>query len=334
MSKRWKQILFALFLGAIMPAIIFAVWMREKPHSLHEQTMPTESEATINSEQNIDSAQPTDDVTKVPVLFPDDEIREIDLDTYLVSVLLGEMPVDFEIEALKAQAVVSRTYTLHNMENFKHESAAVCTNANCCQGFCSSADFLACGGTDAAIKRIEDAVDQTKGLVLTYDRKLIEATYFSCSGGWTEDAKAVWGTDVPYLQATESPGEENATHYMDTVTYTTDEFRSLLKADMKGPSSGWLEKISYTDGGGVATITLCGKTYSGTEIRKLLNLRSTAFALTAIGDTITITTKGFGHRVGMSQYGAEAMAVDGKTFEEILSHYYKNTTMEHYEQAD
>ncbi len=336
MSNRWKQILLAILLGAVVPAVIFALWQRFSPPEMLQQTNPTPTiQTTIPQTDNeTQPVQPPANTTKIPVLLSDGSISEQDLDTYLTSVILNEMPADFELEALKAQAVVSRTYTLFKMSNYKHEKAAVCTDASCCQGYCTRKDFIENGGTEAAFEKIKSAVIQTRELVLTYDNRLIEATYFSCSGGWTEDAKSVWGTDVPYLQATESPGEENALHYMDTVTYSASEFAALLDEPLEGPSAGWLENVTYTDGGGVETMTLCGKTYTGTELRKRLNLRSTAFALTAIGETITITTKGYGHRVGMSQYGADAMAVAGNDFEEILAHYYKGTTLEHYSLKD
>ena len=336
MTKRWGQILLAIILGAVVPAIIFTLWSRT---NIPENLQYTEPEATSSETRNDEddssqSMQPVETKTMIPVLFDDKTIKSIDLDIYLTSVVLNEMPSDFEIDALKAQAVVSRTYTLFKMLQHKHGDAAVCTDANCCQGYCTKEVFLEFGGTESAFDRIENAVKETNNLVLTYDGDLIEATYFSCSGGWTEDAKAVWGTDVPYLQATESPGEENATHYMDTVTFTASEFATLLGESLDGPSEGWLGNITYTAGGGVETMSICGKTYSGTELRRLLNLRSTAFVLTAIGDTITVTTKGYGHRVGMSQYGADAMAVAGSDFEEILSHYYKGTELEHYTLTD
>ena len=143
----------------------------------------------------------------------------------------------------------------------------------------------------------------------------------------TEDAAAVWGADIPYLQATESPGEEGATHYIDTVTFSAVEFQNALGVSLKGNAATWLGPVQYTRGGGVDTIEIGGTVYQGKTLRKLLNLRSTAFTMTAVGDTVIITTKGFGHRVGMSQYGAEAMAVDGYDYTEILAHYYKGAVL-------
>jgi stage II sporulation protein D len=175
---------------------------------------------------------------------------------------------------------------------------------------------------------------ETAGQVLRYDGALIEATYFSCSGGMTEDAAAVWGSDLPYLQSTPSPGEEKAEHFTDTVTFTAEEFARRLDIAPEGLPATWFSEPVYTDGGGILTMEIGGVTFKGTTLRQLLGLNSTAFILSAVGDTITVTTKGFGHRVGMSQYGADAMAVQGSTYEQILLHYYRGTTLEAYSAED
>ena len=157
---------------------------------------------------------------------------------------------------------------------------------------------------------------------------MIEATYFSCSGGRTEDAVAGWGTDIPYLQAVDSPGEEQAKHFTDSVLFTAKEFAACLGANLSGAPAKWLGSVTYTQGGGVATMVIGGKTYSGVDLRRKLGLRSTAFSMMAVGDQIHITTKGFGHRVGMSQYGAEAMAVAGSSYKAILQHYYPGVVLD------
>lgn len=261
----------------------------------------------------------------ISVMKDSGEIEAIKLEEYILGVVLKEMPADFEIEALKAQAVVARTYAMRREEmGGKHIGAPVCTSAACCQGYCSPDTY---GGDAQNVEKVRQAVAQTDGLVLHYDGKLIDATYYSCSGGRTEDALAVWGTDIPYLQSVPSPGEEKATHYTDTVTYSVEAFQSMLGRTLDGRPEAWIGEVTYTDGGGVDTIMLCGHKYTGTELRQKLGLRSTAFVISAIGDTVTITTKGFGHRVGMSQYGADAMALQGSGFAEILSYYYPGTAL-------
>lgn len=147
----------------------------------------------------------------------------------------------------------------------------------------------------------------TSGWVLTYEGELIEATYFSCSGGSTEDAAAVWGTEFPYLQAVASPGEEKAAHYTDTVRLSAEAFQDALGVTLSGSPGSWFRDVTYTDGGGIDTIVIGGTSYKGTSLRSALGLRSTAFSISTTEDTVTITTRGYGHRVGMSQYGADAM---------------------------
>ena len=245
-----------------------------------------------------------------------EEQREMPLDDYLVGVLLGELPGDFHREAKQAQAVAARTYALRTVAFGVKHPGFVCTSSGCCQSWADPDSF-----SEASVAQAREAVERTEGLVLTYDGKLIDATYFSCSGGRTEDAVAVWGGDVPYLQSVESPGEEEATHYRDEVIFAESEF--LKNLGLTGPVS--IGNAAYTKGGGVDTMLICGKTFTGTQLRSLLGLRSTAITITLEPGQVRVTTQGFGHRVGMSQYGANAMAEAGHDFREILAHYYPGT---------
>lgn len=309
----------AFMMGIFLPSLLFSI--SEKFIASNKVVPLLESTVAATEPTCEQSVQQTNDVN---VLLSDGQMT-MDMQTYLTGVLLAEMPVDFEEEALKAQAVVSRTYALRrNTAGNKHPQGAVCTESSCCQAYRSIEDFLSKGGTEQMLNKVTQAVENTQGLVLTYNGALIEATYFSCSGGRTEDALAVWGTDIPYLQAVDSPGEENAAHYVDTEQFSVSEFASLLGLSSENFTLG---AATYTDGGGVATMMIGGKEFSGTQIRQKLGLRSTAFSMYAGGDTIYISTRGFGHRVGMSQYGAEAMAVRGSDYQEILSHYYPGTQL-------
>lgn len=309
MNERTKGILFAIILGLVLPALIMCLTNNVRREMQRDPTDTTEKTS----------------LEMIFVLQSDGTTKEMALKEYLVCVVLSEMPANFEFEALKAQAVVARTYALRRSDGGgKHEGAAVCTLSDCCQGYESVAEYLSHGGTEQSVDKIEKAVAETEGMVLTYQGELIDATYFSCSGGMTEDAKAVWGNDVPYLRATESPGEEDAAHYVDTVTFSASDFAKRLSLDLEIFRQEGIEGITYTAGGGVDTISVGGKEFRGTEFRQKLDLRSTAFLISAVGDTVTVTTKGFGHRVGMSQYGADAMAVSGAEFTEILEHYYKD----------
>ncbi len=267
---------------------------------------------------------PTEPASPMLRVKMENTIEVLPLEDYVEGVILAEMPADFEMEALKAQAVVARTYAMRMFYKPKHTDAEVCGNPKCCQGYLTISEYRYHSGTEESIQKVKNAVKATAGEVLLYQGKLIEATYFSCSGGRTEDAVAVWGNDVPYLQSVESPGEEKSNFYTDTAIWEVSDFKKKL-----GLSGGSIvvENISYTKGGGVQSLTMCGKKFLGTELRELLNLRSTAFSVTVVGNSVIVTTKGYGHRVGMSQYGADAMAAGGSSYRQILLHYYQGVTV-------
>ena len=259
---------------------------------------------------------------EIQLLVHDGTVVAIDIEEYVYGVVLAEMPASFEAEALKAQAVLARTYALkHSNAGSKHINAAVCTESSCCQGY---QDPDASALEDDLLDKVKRAVMSTEGQVLVYNNELIEATYFSCSGGRTEDAVAVWGVDVPYLQATDSPGEESSTHFLTTLVITQKECAANLGINGGNITVG---QARYTDGGGVASIEINGHKYTGVQIRQLLGLKSTAFRMNVIGSNVVITVKGYGHRVGMSQYGADAMAATGSDYKEILAHYYSGTVL-------
>lgn len=320
-----NSLILTFILVCIIPSLLLCFFDRTDS-SKNEDNSFWEGQSPASDEEPSDQEDPPKADVFVSVLKAD-QVLEMELEDYVLCVVLAEMPVDFEAEALKAQAVVARTYTCRKLEEPKHNTADVCTDPSCCQAYMEPGDFLNSGGTEESIQKVNDAVMSTAGEVILYQGELIEATYFSCSGGKTEDAAAVWGSDVPYLQSVSSPGEEKASHYTDTVRFSSTEFCDRLGVALSGNPGAWIENIAYTEGGGVDSIVLQGNTFSGTELRQKLGLRSTAFVITAAGDTVTVTTKGFGHRVGMSQYGAEAMAVKGSTYEEILKHYYTGTSL-------
>ena len=260
----------------------------------------------------------------------DGDAQEEDFETYLTQVVLSEMPADFATEALKAQAVAARTFARRQMAGGKHADADVCSQSACCQA-CLSADALQeryGAAFDAAWDKASNAVQQTQDEVLTYGGALIDAVYFSCSGGSTEAAAAVWGTDVPYLQAVDSPGEQDAAPYASTVTCSPAEFAETLGLAADGDPAGWLGGTSYTAGGGVDTCTIRGQAYAGTRLRQLFGLNSTRFSLRYTDGVFRFDVRGYGHRVGMSQYGANAIARLGFDYQTILRYYYRGAKIE------
>lgn len=318
MRSAWREIVYSFFMGFVVPGLLlsFAVMLLDSP----EEAMPPPVTEAPESQRNSQM--------EMYFLDADGTVRQMDVEDYLVGVVLAEMPASFETEALKAQAVVARTYTLKaGITGGKHGSGYLCGESSCCQAYITEESYLQRGGTVESIEKVRSAVDATSGYVLTYEGSLIEATYFSCSGGRTEDAVAVWGTDYPYLRSVESPGEEAAPPYTDTVRFSFSEFQHALGTDLQGDPGEWFGMTTHTSGGGVADMEIGGVRYKGTALRTQLGLRSTVFSITVEEDAIQITTKGYGHRVGMSQYGADAMAASGKSFREILAWYYPGTAL-------
>ena len=316
MRSVWKDILAALMIGMVLPGMMlnYAVMSLRQEGAVIEDlriTIPEETEEAAGS-------------LPVRLRSSEGQTEEADMEQYLVGVLLAEMPASFHGEALKSQAVAARTFARKAWETGgKHEDGSVCAEPGCCQAYMTRESYLAKGGREEDIAKIRDAVQSTAGQCLMFGDGLIEATYFSCSGGSTEDAVAVWGTDYPYLQAVDSPGEEEARWHRDTAVFSKAQFRSAL--GMAPENELYFGDVTYTEGGGVESMVIGTETYSGTRLRSLLGLRSTAFEMTASEDTVTVTTRGYGHRVGMSQYGADAMAEAGNSYIRILAHYYPGT---------
>lgn len=318
MDKKWKPVVVAVALGVILPRVLLGALPQESAEDSLPSQQPTQAQTT-----------PLLNATYLPVLTQEGDVHVMELEQYVLGVVLAEMPAEFEKEALKAQAVVTRTYTLRRLQRRdRHDNAAVCTSHNCCQAYVTKDQFLAKGETVAGYEKIAQAVEDTRGQVLTYNGEYAEATYFSCSGGRTEDALAVWGEIIPYLQAVDSPGEENAEQYWTSVHFTAEEFEAALGRNLSGAPRSWFGKRTFTPGDGVQTMEIGGITYTGIHLRELLGLNSTAFTMTVENGGITVETLGKGHRVGMSQYGADAMARSGSVYDEILMHYYRGTRID------
>jgi stage II sporulation protein D len=322
MKEILLQILQAVGFGAVVPGLMFSI---NQPVSLPKEQPKPQEQVEIQQELYVEQE------IIIPVL-KNGQVVQMELEEYVSRVVLGEISTGFEPEAIKAQAVATRTYTLRCLENGKkHPQGAVCTDHRCCQAYKDPDVYLQAGGTQAGLDKLYKAVEDTRGNVLYYDGKLINATYFASSGGMTEDAALVWGTSYPYLQPVESPGEEKCGYFGNQVSFSPKELQDKLGVTLKGKPNEWFGRITYTDSGSVELIRIGGKLYTGVEIRKKLGLRSTMFSVETTADTVTFSTKGYGHRVGMSQYGADAMAVKGCTYQEILAHYYQGTELKPYE---
>lgn len=268
-------------------------------------------------------------------LLTESGVIPIGLEEYLTGVVISEMPASFEPEALKAQAVAARTFTLRQMSGDKHSDAQLCSDSGCCQAWTDQDALRDKLGSSwqQYWEKVSSAVKETEGEILTWNGQLIEAVYFSCSGGRTEAAAAVWGSEVPYLQPVDSPGEEQAAPYEQERCFSEENFVALIQkrapdAKLKGNPAGWFGAVTKTAGEGVATMEIGGCSFTGTELRSLLELPSTRFTVSVTEEGIVFRTLGYGHRVGMSQYGANAMARQGSTYREILEHYYTGAKVE------
>lgn len=285
-----------------------------------QQALETEAAFSLVQEQTLSIS--------VTVLFEEKTVV-MDLEKYITGVVLAEMPASFETEALKAQAIAARTYAWKlSTTAAKHPQGAVCTDPTCCQGYISLEEYLQKTHSAKNIIRVQEAVRNTAGIILTFQGEPIEATFFSCSGGFTEDAEAVWGREYPYLTAKESPGEETAFCFKSTKTISRAELEDTLHVLLGSDPNTWFQDWIYTDSGGVYSVCVGDRLFSGTELRRKLDLNSTMFSVETQDDAVTFLVRGYGHRVGLSQYGANALAEKGMSCAAILHYYYDGVELQ------
>ena len=259
---------------------------------------------------------------------------DLALEDYLTGVVAAEMPADFEPEALRAQAVAARTYTLYCAYTGRHRDADVCTDYRCCQAWKSDAAMRESWGGAYAdrLVRVRDAVRATAGQYLRYEAAPVFAAFHSSSPGFTEDCGAIWSS-LPYLVSVPSPeSAETVPNFISRVECSPLDFRDTLlsarpEADFTGEPADWIGALTRDRSGRVAELTLGGVPFTGVRLRELFALRSTAFALEYADGVFRFTVAGFGHGVGMSQYGANVMAAEGADCAAILAHYYPGTEL-------
>ena len=250
------------------------------------------------------------------------QVTEMPLEEYVIGVVAGEMPASFHQEALKAQAVAARTYALYKIENTKKEYHVF--NDVSDQSYITKDDMRTKWKNDfnKYYNKIKESVGDTSGVVMSYNNKIIESLYFSMSNGYTENAGLVFSEDKAYLQSVKSEYENsNLKNY--EVTKTIDK-KELCKKIVINCDKILIDGIELSASGRVNYITINNKKIKGTDFRKLLGLRSTDFTIKLNNDTVDITTRGYGHGVGMSQHGANEMAKKGFKYEEILNYFYQN----------
>lgn len=338
MKKIVVYVLVLVILTFIIPFFFTRITVESNTLAIVNNGNDKENQNQIN-EQNLNNAQidntPYDykNYNTIKLLhFKNNTIEEIALDEYLYGVVSAEMPVDFDIEALKAQAIVARTYTIYKIQQnqSKHGDAHICDDSACCQAWINKEDRFARWDED---KREENwnkivlAVSQTKGKIITYDGKPINAFFHSNSGGSTEAPVNVWGgSGYPYLQTVETSGEDGYSQYSSELEISKEDFISKIKEkysdfNIDFNNQECIKIIEFTSGGRIKTIKIGNHNFSGVEVRTIFGLRSANFSI-EINDNIKFNVTGYGHGVGMSQTGADSLAKQGYGCEDIIKHFY------------
>ena len=281
-----------------------------------------ESNKFTNTDNNLSDVEVKEENKNLISLIHNGNTINIELEDYVIGVVAAEMPASFHIEALKAQSVIARTYAFNKLSK-----GVTLTDNNSTQNYIDidqmrnkwGADF------DKYYNKIKDAVLSTEGTTLKYNDEYIDAVYFSTSNGYTEDSINVWGNDIPYLKSVESYWDRDASSFFRTQTMDLNTFNSKLGTNISnGDEISIIERNSSSR---VSKISVGGKIFSGVQFRNILGLRSADFDIGLNDNLLTITTRGYGHGVGMSQYGANGMAQNGYNYKQILSHYYSNVSI-------
>ena len=324
-----------LILFFIVPAVCTITPQKEIEQEtiLNVDTNNLEQQSIENSDNSTQKNQ-DEKYQIIKLLHTDTEItEELNIEEYLYGVVSSEMPANFEIEALKAQAVVARTYTIYQIihNGNKHENADICDDYACCQAWINKEERLSKWSqeeADSNWNKISEAVDSTKGKIIVYNSKPINAFFHANSGGITESSLNIWGgIDYPYLKSVETSGEEGYTQYNSEVVFSYEELLQKIKVkyedcEIDFSQGNCIEILEYTTSGRIKTIKFGNKDIAGTEARTLLGLKSTNFTITNDGSKVKFTVIGYGHGVGMSQTGADALAKAGSNYETIIKHFY------------
>lgn len=300
-GDKMKKILLMTLIILIIPVITITII---KPKKIKEKTYLKENNIVVRVKRESKN-----------------KIEKIPLEKYLIGVLAGEMPVSYDIEALKAQAVAARTYTINKIEQNKEKEYDVVDTTND-QVYKDEEELKNVWKENYQTNKtkILQAIKETRGEYLTYEGKPIHAFFFSTSSGTTENCKDVFGENLPYLVSVSSTWDESSPSYKNTTVYTKQEFLEKLELPYNENINMQIERNETNS---INKITINNKTLKGTEFRFKLGLRSTNLEIEQKENNITITSKGYGHGVGMSQYGAKELANNGYKYDEILKYYYQ-----------
>lgn len=278
-------------------------------------------------------------------LSNEDRNINLNLEEYIMGVVAAEMPASYEMEALKAQAVIARTYTLNKIEtkkiygNENHPNSDICDNINDCQAYINKEDrFSKWNGSEKENNelwdKIEEAVISTQGIIITYENKPIKAFFHSNSGGMTENVELVWnGQPIEYLKSVETLGENNYKQYSSSVEYTLEEFTSIMKGrypefEINFNDNNCIEIIDRSKSNRVLNIKIGNIEMTGVNARTIFSLKSTNFEVLIENGKVIFKVIGYGHGIGMSQTGANELAKNGYNYENIIHHFYTNVQID------
>lgn len=326
----WGAVLAILLLCFLIPVVI--VWEGADEKKTTAEVVSSPKRVDVKADAPTVGTKKAVDRTIAVYRSSQEKIEKVELDQYLFGVLAGEMPASFEMEALKAQAVAARTYItriIYHSDGGNLPEGADVTDTVMHQVYHSEEELQKLWGDEYTWKadKLKQAIDETEDLVLTYNSEPISALFFSTSNGHTENAEEYWKNALPYLKSVPSPWDIDTPKFNQKKVFTIKDFQNRLGVAIQ-KNGKLMSQTKRSTGRAIATTKIGQKVFTGREVREKLELASADFSMKWLEGEIVITTKGYGHQVGMSQYGANGMAKEGKTFQQILLHYYTDAALE------
>lgn len=318
--SRWKlptflTVLSLFFIILVIPTLIVNPFVKgDKRES-----------AAMEKKQDIVIKPSSSPVSVAVMRMNTEEVEDIPLEEYVVGVVASEMGAGFEPEALKAQGLAARTYVVNHLLHQEDSEEASVTDTTSDQVYKDEEDLRKIWGKDyqGNLQKLTEAVNATKGEIITHKSKPIMPAYFSTSNGYTENSEDYWENELPYLRSVQSPWDKVSPKYLKQEIFTFSQIKEKLDIDFPTNASLQIE-VSRTESERVKELNLAGHLFTGREIREKLGLQSSDFTIKQNNDHLIFTTKGYGHGIGMSQYGANEMAKQGKDYQDIIKHYYKD----------
>lgn len=319
----WK-ITSILFFSSLIITILVVPTLVVVPFAADDSQKDVTEEVKSNQSEQTEITMGNSPFAVTVMRASTDKVENVPLETYVSRVVASEMPSEFELEALKAQALAARTFIVDHMVGQDNKKKPDVTDTTAHQVYNNKQELRETMGKDfkQEMHKIKKAVAATKGEIITYNNEPITAAYFSTSNGYTENSEDYWINKTPYLRSVKSPWDKGSPKFLDQKIFTIKQVEDALEVDLP-KNSALSMKITRTEGKRVDQLKIAGKSYSGKQVREALKLRSSDFEIEQKNGHLIFTTQGFGHGIGMSQYGANGMAKHGKNYKQIIKHYYQ-----------